>query len=156
MLLEKHLFKANDNLDFVDIAFGTLSARIGYRVGFSIDHHLRLAAKQAARLDRAPANFWRAVDLVDLDDAPKPSRVPRQSMLTPSASVWAVGVTPQLVWLSFDSAAMEMDYETAIKFGHAIRRASRRAKAWAGDRSKYSQMLGMLTDAEDDYRLGLG
>ena len=62
---------------------------------------------------------------------------------------------PPLVGLYFDGHGEEMDYETAVKLGHAIRRAARRAKAWAGDRSSYSSCLGNLTNAEDDYKLGL-
>lgn len=156
MLLEKKAFVVDGELDFVNIRFGSIQARIGYRIGFVIDHHMRLAAKQAARFDRAPASFWHDVELPDLEDAPRTSRVPQQSRLVPTVSSWSVGVNPPLVRLEFDSMVEEMDYETAVKLGHAIRRASRRAKAWAGDHSRYSAMLGNLTDAEDDYRLGLG
>lgn len=155
MLLERKVFTVNDELDFVNIKFGSINARIGYRLGFAIDQRMRLAAKYAARYDRAPATFWRDVDLVDLDDVPKPSRLPQQSRLVPSATSWAVEAEPPLVRLMFDNIGEEMDFETAVKLGHAIRRASRRAKAWAGDTSSYSRMLGMLTDAEEDSRLGL-
>lgn len=154
-LLQKTRFTVNDELDFVNIRFGVIHARIGYRVGFHIDHYLRLAAKQAARVDRANAKFWHDMELPDLNDCPKTNRQPRQSMLTPTVVNYAVNVNPPLVSLEFDGKAMEMDYETAIKLGHEVRRASRRAKAWAGDGAKYSAMLGMLTDAESDYRLGL-
>jgi hypothetical protein len=155
VLLERVTFKVDDNLDFVTIQFGSINARIGYRIGFVIDHNLRLAAKQAARFDRVPAMFWREVEVPDLEDEPATSRVVQQSRLSPTVSSWAVRVNPPLVELLFDGAGEQMDYETAVKLGHAIRRASRRAKAWAGDRSSYSSMLGFLTDAEEDYRLGL-
>lgn len=147
--------KVDSELDFVNIKFGTISARIGYRIAFVVDHHLRLAAKRAARFDRANAKFWREVDLPEIDKT-KPSRVPQQSRLSPTVSNWQVGVNPPLVLLSFDGMSQEMDYETAIKVGHALRRAGQRAKAWAGDSSKYSAMLGLLTDAEEDYKLGIG
>lgn len=154
-VLERRSFSVDDELDFVRVRFGSINAQIGYRIGFVIDHHMRLAAKQAARFDRVPPRFWQDVELPDLEDRPKTSRTPQQSRLRPSVSTWEVKVNPPLVGLFFDGQGEEMDYETAVKLGHAIRRASRRAKAWAGDHSKYSAMLGMLTDAEEDYRLGI-
>lgn len=78
-MLERTVFTVNDELDFVDVRFGSLRALIGYRICFTIDHYLRLAAKQAARFDRAPPKFWREVDLPDLEDCPRPYRLPRQS-----------------------------------------------------------------------------
>lgn len=156
MLLEKKAFLVNDNMDFVEVKFGCINVRIGYRIGFAIDQNMRLAAKQAAQIDRAPASFWRDVDIPDLDDCPKASRWPQQSQLTPTCKKWEVKCYPTaLVGLFFDGIGEEMDYETAVKLGHAIRRASRRAKAWAGDTAKHSRMMGILTDAEQDYKLGI-
>lgn len=155
MLLQKVVFSANDEQDSVLIKIGGLKHRVGYRVGFEIDHYLRLAAKQAARFHRAPANFWRELDLDDLEDQPKPHRGARQSRHRPTYKHWEIRCNPPLVALLFDGRGEEMDYETAVKLGHAIRRAARRAKAWAGDTSKYSAMLGNATDAEEDYKLGL-
>jgi hypothetical protein len=157
MLLERVRHDVNDELDFVNIRCGVIRARIGYRIAFAVDHRLRIAAKQSARFHRVPASFWRFVELPDLEDCPRPSRIPQQSRLTPTVSRWDVFTVPgePLVHIEFDGMAMELDYEAAVKLGHDIRRAGRRAKAWAGDRSKYSAMLGLLTDAEDDYRLGI-
>ena len=154
LLLEKIHFQVDDRFDFIDIKFGSLlSARIGYRLCFVIEQNLRIAAKQAAQFDNAPASFWRDVDVIDLeDDKYTPSRVPQQSQLSPSlppGSKWEVQVNPPLVRLVLHDMAAEMDYETAVKFGHAIRRAARRAKAWAGDTSSHSRMAGYLTNSNE-------
>ena len=155
MILQKLVFSANNEEDSVVLRVGDLQHRFGYRVGFDIDHHMRLAAKQAARFDRAPASFWRDVDVPGDEQDPRPHRGFRQSRLLPTYKTWKIGVNPPLVVVTFDNTSVEMDYEAAIKVGHLIRRASRRAKAWAGDTATYSAMLGNLTSAEDDYRLGL-
>lgn len=146
-LLQRTRFTVDDKLDFVALKFGGLAVRFGYRLGFTIDQTLRLAAKHAATVDDAPASFWRELELTDLNDRPRTHREPRQSKLTPTASNWAVEIDGAEVILRFDADAMAMDYVTAIRLGHAIRRASQRAKAWAGDFSRYSALRGNLTTA---------
>lgn len=157
MLLEKKIFTVNDEMDFVNITFGTVKARISYKAGFDLDQYLRTHAKNAARLDRVSARFVHEVDVPELEKYLKPNRKFRQSRLLPSVRTWDVASNPQLrlVRMSFDSMSEEMDYETAVKLARAVRRASRRAKAWAGDVSRHSRCLGHLSDAEEDYRLGI-
>lgn len=147
MILEKITYSANDEQDSVVIRVGNLKARVGYRVGFAIDQNLRMGAKQMAEFHGAPASFWRDLVLTDLADCPKPHRTPRQSRHLPSYKVWEVTCNPPLVGLLFDGSGMEFDIELAVKLGHEIRRASRRAKAWAGDTSSDRRMFANLTDA---------
>ena len=59
------------------------------------------------------------------------------------------------VCLLFGDQAEIFGYEDGIKFHQKIRRAGRRAKAWAGDASSQRTMLANLTDCEENYRLGL-
>lgn len=146
-LLQKIPYSANDDLDTVVIRIGDLRERVGYNVGFSLDQYMRLAAKQAASIHGAPATFWRELYLVDLDDCPKAHRGIRQSRLTPSYDKWEVKCNPPLVGLYFDGSGVEVEYETAVQIGHAIRRASRRAKAWAGDTTRWTSFMGNLTAA---------
>ena len=147
MLLEKITYSANDEQDFVVIRIGDMKARIGYRIGFAIDQSLRMGAKQMAELHGAPASFWRDVEVTDLKDCPKPHRTPRQSQHLPSCKKWEVTCNPPLVGLLFDDVGKEFDIELAVKIGHEIRRASRRAKAWAGDMSSDMRLMAHLTDA---------
>lgn len=155
MILEKKAFKVDDNMDFIEVKFGNLSGRLGYRLGFQIDHYLRMAAKKAARHHRAPATFYYELDLPERGDNLRPNKLQRQSNLTPSFKEWSVSTDGALVTLWFDNNGIDMDYETAAKLGRAIRNASHRARAWAGDHTKYRACLGNLTDAEEDYKLGL-
>ncbi len=141
----------------VELELGAIKVLIPYQAAFEMSQSLRLGAKQAARLDRVPATFWRDVDTEDLTDVPRTHRGGyRRSHLVPNFHKWEVQVHGALVGLYFDGSGMEFDYELAVKLHQMIRRAARRAKAWAGDHSKGRRMLGMLTTAEDDDKLGLG
>ncbi len=156
-ILEKLPHRVNDVEDFVHLRLGVLSPRFDYRNGFRMAQGLRMAAKMAAqRLDRITAQFWRAIDLPDLDDCPPTSPWPQRSAQVQNFGMWTTGVTAEnLVFLLFDDQLSEMDYEKAIKLHHDIRRAARRAKAWAGDRGMSLQMAAHVTSAEENYRLGV-
>ena len=145
---------ANDVEDMVVITLGDLRPRIPYQTALEIAQHLRLAAKHAARFDNVPGSFWPDVDMEDLRDCPTPHRGFRRSNQTQNIKIWRIEVNGQLVNLTFDGVGREMDYESAIKLHMRIRRAGRRAKAWAGDTGKTSRMLANLTDATVDAELG--
>lgn len=147
---------ANDNQDMVVIRLGDMHPRIPYQVALELSQHLRVACKHACRFDHADGSFWTDVDIEDLEDCPKPHKGFRRSLQAPNVKAWKIEVNAQLVNLTFDGVGREMDYETGIKLHQMIRRAARRAKAWAGDAGKGTRMLANLTDAGEDYRLGLG
>ncbi len=147
---------ADDREDMVEITLGALKPKIPYQLGLEIAAHLRMACKHAARFDRAPATFWRHIDVDDLNDCPPVHRGFRRSRQVSNVNTWAVRVSPPLVSLVFNETATDSGYEDGIRLHHIIRRASRRAKAWAGDTSRYGRTLANVTDAEEDYRLGLG
>ncbi len=139
----------------VVITFGGLRPIIAYQTAFEIAHSLRMSCKAAARYDRVPASFWAEVEIGDLDDCPSPHRGFRRSKQAPNVSNWSVQYKDAMVALLFDGRGQMFDYEEGIRLHQMIRRAGRRAKAWSGDTSKGRTMLSMITDAEEDYRLGL-
>jgi hypothetical protein len=146
---------ANDVEDFVVITLGDMKPKGPYQTALAIAHHLRLACKHAARFDNVPGSFWTDVDMEDLNDCPRPHRGFRRSSQVSNFKTWDIEVNGQLVSLSFDGRGREMDYEEGIKLHQRIRRAGRRAKAWAGDTVKGTTMLANITDAAEDDRLGL-
>lgn len=154
MLFRKVKFAANDDKDIVAIVVGALTPRVAYQTAFDIAHRLRLAAKSAARHDRAPASFWTDVNIEDLDDCPRTHRGFRRSNEIPTTQ-FEVRHKGAEVCLIFGDSAEIFGYEDAIKLHQMIRRAGRRAKAWAGDTSTQRTMLANLTDGEENYRLGL-
>ena len=146
---------ADDELDMVVIRLGDLRPRIPYQAALELAQSLRVGCKAAARYDRQSADFVNDM-AEDINDTPRPHRGFRRSRLVPNVNTWAIEPRPPLVAVLFDGAGMEMGYEEGVRLHFCIRRAARRAKAWAGDTGKGMRMLANLTDAEGDYRLGLG
>lgn len=147
---------ANDREDMVVITLGSLRPRIAYQTAFEIAHRLRLACKGAARHDRVRGNFVNDVDVGDLEDCPRTSKQFRRSKQVPNVRNWQTSYKGAEVAVIFDGRGAIMGYEDGVKLHQMIRRAGRRAKAWAGDSSRSRSALAMLTDAEDDDKLGLG
>ena len=147
---------ADDKQDMVVVRMGDMRPMVPYQTAFSIAQAVRVGCKEAARFDRASAKFWREMNTEDPKlDLPRPNRKFRRSKLVSNVDFWEVVVSMPLVRLLFNGEGKEFDYESGIKLSNSIRRAGHRAKAWAGDSSKTRRVLGSLTNAEDDYRLGL-
>ena len=146
---------ANDNQDMVVIRLGNSQPCIPYQSALELAQNLRVMCKQACRFDHVEGSFWTDVDIEDLYDCPRPHRGFRRSNLASNVKAWTIQVKAQLIDLQFDGEGIEMDYETGIKLHQMIRRAARRAKAWAGDAGKGTNMLANITDAGEDDRLGL-
>jgi hypothetical protein len=146
---------ANDDEDMVVITLGDLRPRVAYQTALEFAHYLRMACKGAARHDRAPATFWPDVDMEDLNDCPRPHRGFRRSTQAPNVTSCKAAYQGAEVAVLFDGRGVIVGYEDGIKLHQMIRRAGRRAKAWAGDDRKGRTMLANMTDAEEDYKLGL-
>lgn len=155
MLYQRGRFAANDDEDMVNIVVGDLGGRIAYQDSFRLSQALRLACIGAARYDRAAGTFWREVDMEDLDDCPPPHRTFRRSKQVATVDDWQTSHKDAEVRLVFDGRGSIFGYEDGIKLHQMIRRAGRRAKAWAGDGSSNRVLLAGLTDGEENYRLGL-
>ncbi len=148
---------ANDREDMVVVTIADLRPMMPYQTALELAHHLRMHCKTAARHDRQSSDFWPDVPgQGDLNDCPKPNRQFRRSRLVQNFNRWQVGDKGAEVALGFDGRWEAMGYEDGIRLHNMIRRAARRAKAWAGDSQRSRKMLSNLTNAEDDYRIGLG
>ena len=147
--------RADPELDFVVVTLGSLKPRMPWQVAVELCHHLRQHCKNAARFDRARPNFWRDVDMVDLADVPKAHRGFRRSKLQQNFLHWHVASHPPLVALIFDGQWSQMGYEDGVKMHQKIRKAAWIAKAWSGETAGRIAAFAHLTNAEDDYRLGL-
>ena len=146
---------ADNDQDMVVIRLGDLRPRIPYQAALELAQSLRLGCKRAARHDRVPSTFVNDM-AEDITDIPAAHRGFRRSMLTPNVKKWQIEARPPLVAVLFDDRGLDLDYEAGVRLHHCIRRAARRAKAWAGDTARGTRMLSNITDAEEDYRLGLG
>ena len=155
-VLKRMELDASSDEDMVVLALGSLRPIIPYQTAFDVAQALRVAAKQAARFDRAPATFVNELSLGDpRENLPEPHPTFRRSTKVPNVRSWEARVNPPLAGLVFDETITEMSYEDAVRLAWKIRRAGHEAKRWAGDRSKTRRARGNLNDAEENYRLGL-
>lgn len=155
MLMTPTKMGANNDEDMVVVRVGDIGGKIAYQTSFEFAQGLRLACKAAARYDRVPATFWSEVEMEDLKDLPVPHRGFRRSSQVPTIQRLRSMHKGTEVCVEFDGRGKIMSYEDGIKLHQKVRRAGRMAKAWAGDTGRSSRMLSMVTDAEEDNRLGL-
>lgn len=150
-------FGADDNQDMVILRLGASRPVMPYQNALEFVHKIRMGCKHAARADRAAATFVRDMesDLESLADHPRAHKGFRRSNLVGNVRFYEVRIKGVLIALVLDNEATIMHYEDGIKFHRMLHRAAHRAKGWVGDTSKQILMLGNLTNAEEDYRLGL-
>lgn len=147
---------ARNDEDLVVVYVGDIGGSMAYQTAFAFAQGLRLACKAAARFDRVPATFWSEVETEDLTDLPAPHRGFRRSSQVPTLQRARSMHRGAEVCVEFNGRGRIMSYEDGIKLHQKVRRAGRMAKAWAGDTARQRGVLAMVTDAEEDYRLGLG
>lgn len=161
MILEKITYGATAVEDMVHGHIAGLKFVAPYQTLFEMCQKLRMASKIAARADRAGPTFWREFNLTDLADVPALYREGfRRSMQRPTLKAYHFDIKGSLVVVGLFNRGgtpynVEIHYEDAIKWHHQLRLEARRAKAWAGDSSKQRRLTGHITDAEEDYRLGI-
>lgn len=155
-VLHRMKLGASAQEDMVVVQLGTLRAILPYQSAFEIAQGLRMAAKEAARFDRAPATFTHEVTKADpREDLPEYHPQYRRGTTLGNIKNWDVRVIPPLVGLVFDDTLTEFSYEDAVHLAWYVRRAGHIAKRWAGDRSRVRRARGNLHDAEENYRLGI-
>ena len=147
-LLQRMPFSANDVDDMVQIRLGAIRPLMPYGAALELAAHLRVACKEAMPFYAAPPRSWRDLDTEDLDDCPRPHRGFRRSTRVPNYRAWSCHARrAPLITVVFDGVETDLDLEFAIRIHVSIRRAGRRAKAWAGDRSKTLRITARLSDA---------
>lgn len=146
-ILRSLRFTVDERFDLVDLRVRDALFRFPYAAGFEIEQALRQTAKVVFRAIGQDPAVWRDETPDDLEDQPAPARFARRSELIPNVRAWRVYIAGNLVGLEFDGVGYEIEPALALKLSHGIRRASRRAKAWAGDTTKHIRMSATLEDA---------
>ena len=61
----------------------------------------------------------------------------------------------ETVTLEFGNVEIVMHYADALQFSQWVRLHAKAAKRESGDKSRVIQLVGILSDAEDNYRRGI-
>lgn len=144
------------DMDMVRLSVGNASAMFPYQTAFEIAQSVRVASKMCMQHDHIPHKEHHDIALcADFVEGGKVHPHFRRSNLSSSIGCWRVGGEGVLVVIELDDTIIKLDYPDALKLHKWIRAGAKQAKAWAGDRSKGMRGLATLTDAEDNYRLGV-
>lgn len=133
-------------IDSVDIFFP-------YAQVFKIAQNIRLACKGAKAMVHESAR-WDEIakdDNIEVQDysATKPGRQIKGKF------DWQINMNSELIYLCFGDLKAGMHFSDALKLSEWMRAGGRKAKRWAGDTSAHKNAMGTLTNAEENYRLGI-
>ncbi len=90
---------------------------------------------------------------IDIDDKPIISAARRGTM--PGKFEWKIDIDSERVILFLGDNTIPLHFSSALKLSQHMKIMAKRAKGWAGDTSKQWICTGHLTDAEENYRLGI-
>jgi hypothetical protein len=139
--------------DRVAIRFGNTDVLIPYVVAAKMAQAIRLAGKRLKRINHEQADW---VDIADdcnleVDDYfkydPAPHVLQRFN--------WSVNVEGENVSLIFNDHAITTHYTSMLQISQWMRKAVKKVKAEVGDTSRTWSAMGNLTDAEENYKLGV-
>jgi hypothetical protein len=153
---KKQHVNVQQGLDLVRLKISTHKIDLYYQTAFAISRAMRMEAKGAMSYEKTAVKLWR--ELANYER--QPSALPmnpfyRRSDGVSNLNEWAVKGKGPLVIVELNELTAKLHYADALIIQSWIRVAATEAKRWAGDRSKGLYAVAHLTDAENNYRLGL-
>ena len=145
-ILQRMSLSCTQGEDLVCLTVNHYEFRLPYQTALELSQHIRVAGKQAAEFDNAPASFWRDVEAPDIDDVPRANPYFRRGNGSVNVQRWQVRCAPPMVQVQFDQTRVSFPYEKAIAISNLLRKHGRIAKAWAGDTDRRSRMIGVLSN----------
>jgi hypothetical protein len=139
--------------DRVAVRFGNTDVLIPYAIASKMAQAIRLAGKRLKRVGKEQAAWIEIADdcNLEVDDYfrfdPAPHVLQRFN--------WAVEVEGENVSLVFNEHAITTHYSSMLQISQWIRKAVKKVKAEVGDNSRNWSAMGNLTDAEENYKLGV-
>lgn len=156
-LLKKERIHVESKNDYVILRMGSMVVDIPFGVAGRVSQGIRLASKDAMRYSGEDVTNWR--DLAALDDMPAftiPFKVESKKQIKiPDGFDWAVGYEGENIKLKFGNVIIKLHFVLALKLSTWLRTAASKAKAWSGDGSRSRFAMGILSDAEHNYKLGI-
>jgi hypothetical protein len=156
-ILSKQNIHVAAEYDQVLLMIGRLTVNMPYATSFRIAQGIRLAAKDAMRYAKEDVAGWNnyAQD-EDIPERTSPYLVSADTQITVQKGfTYKVGWDGENVVMLFGNNRIELHFTTALKVNTWLRVAGAEAKAWAGDSGRSMNASGILSDAEDNYRLGI-
>jgi hypothetical protein len=141
------------DFDRVVLRVHKLDIHFPYVTGYKIAQAIRVSGKHIQNWYNVVED-WNELADEDNIESRDYSSVPanRQSH---RAKKWSVEIEGENVILVFDDRRLEMHFSDAHKIAQWFRIAGRKCQRNVGDPNKYRSGLGILRDAEENYKRGL-
>jgi len=156
-VLSKQNIHVAAELDQVLLMIGRLTVNMPYATSFRIAQGIRLAAKDAMRYAKEDVTGWSGfAQDEDIPERTTPYLVSTEERVTvPKGFTYKIGWDGEDVVMLLGNNRVELHFTTALKINTWLRTAGAEAKAWAGDSGKSMVASGILSNAEENYRLGI-
>lgn len=156
-LLTKQRIHIESDQDRVILKVGKLQVEMPYAASFQVAQGLRLASKDAMRYAKEDPTNWQTMAV--LDDMPTKTLAYKTSskkkVTVRKDFNWKAGWEGENVKVMFADSLLKFHFTVALKISEWLRDAGRQSKAWAGDGSKSMIMASVVSDAEENYKLGV-
>lgn len=156
-ILKKQKIHVKAENDQVLLMVGNLVVNMPYITSFQVAQGLRLGAKDAMRYAKEDVTNWvKYASDEDLPEHTKPYKLSNEKRITVHGGFnWKVGWEGENVKCMFGDTIVKFHFTTALKISTWLRREAKLAKGWAGDSGRSMFMSSSLSDAEENYRLGV-
>ena len=126
---------------------------VPYAQVFKMALHMQLLCKRAKSIIHERESW---VELTDADNI----EIQDYSTVKPYSQVkgkfdWEFRHDSELIYFRLKDFVTSFHFVVGLKLSHQIRIAGKKAKAWAGDLNPVRTSAGILTDAEENYKLGI-
>ena len=153
-LLERQQVAVGTDLDRVVLVVKKTQYPMPYAQAFKIAAGLRLASKQAMKVSGEGIKHWRTRSLLDVYTGVPDLNSQRRSTNMQRYS-WSVRFDGEMIYLNLGGHEIGFHFEAALKIAEWLRFAGKKAKRWAGDGGRSMTSMGVLADAEYNYKHGL-
>ncbi len=156
-LLTKQRIHVDNDKDMVLLNVGNLTVHIPYLESFKIAQGIRLASKDAMRYIHEDSTKW--LEFAKLNEQPDqttPYETNAELRTTEHVQLdWKIGWEGEDVKMLFGNNLLKFHFTSALKVSEWLRYAGQKAKAWSGNQGVNINLLGILSDAEKNYKLGI-
>lgn len=156
-LLTKQRIHVDSDKDMVLLNVENLTVHIPYIESFKIAQAIRLQSKDIMRYIHEDSTKW--LEMARLDEQPDrttPYEVNAELRTTEHIQFnWRVGWEGEDVKVLFGNNLLQFHFTSALKISQWLRYAGQKAKAWSGNKGVSINLLGILSDAEKNYKLGI-
>ena len=126
---------------------------VPYAQVFKMAQHLAIYGKRAKSIIHESESWVTLLDANNTD-------VRDYNTVKPYTQVkgkfdWEFRYDSELIYFRLKDFITSFHFSDGLRLSHLIRMAGRKAKKWAGDTSTMKTAAGMLTDAEENYKLGI-